>query len=120
MAFIAVASIDGSEYVVKPGDIRRVSELEDGCLLHFTGDKNTPIKASGSIEEFFDLNLTKTHLLITDRHNKKYCVKPGNIRRVHVGMGLAYSSVLFTGAGNYPIDVNESPRDFFIKYLEKP
>jgi len=64
MSNILVVSSEGYQYVVKRSDIRRVQATdkkkpEEGTTIFFTGTKNTPIKISGTVEEFYTVHWTK-------------------------------------------------------------
>ncbi len=57
---ILIECKDGKFRVRKKSDIRDVYSDSDGeTVICFTGAKNTPIRVSGTVEDFFNINLTK-------------------------------------------------------------
>jgi len=58
------------------------------------------------------------YLLITDKHKKDFIIKKSDIRRVYKDANNN-TVILFTGAKNTPIQVNESVEDFFNIFIGK-
>ncbi len=55
MSNILLKSKEGKEYIVKRSEIRRVeTNLNKETVVNFVGKRNTPIKVSGTVSEFYN------------------------------------------------------------------
>jgi hypothetical protein len=64
MNHILLLNTLGEAYIVCRSQIKRVAPSGDGCIVLFTGDKNTPITMSIRVEDFYNRYCTKAHMII--------------------------------------------------------